>query len=177
MNLGSLFPLFALSLAGALAASGQTNPPAETQTNLTDTASVTNRIAKVTGDVQAASARVRQIVNQPVTRLPRTRGMEVWTSKEGWFHAGAGKPDYETVDIRKTQELPYAKMKYITSDLNPGVVFVGAELEFNSMTKIFYTDRSVPKKKLTEAEMLEINRLYRVIGRGLKELAELQKKP
>jgi hypothetical protein len=32
------------------------------------------------------------------------------------------------------------------------------------MTKFFYVDRSVPKKKLTEDEMLEINRLYRIIG-------------
>jgi len=52
----------------------------------------------------------------------------------------------------------------VTSDVNPGVVFVGPELEFNSMTKYFYVDRSLPKKKLTEAEMLEINRLYRIIG-------------
>jgi hypothetical protein len=26
-------------------------------------------------------------------------------------------------------------------------------------------DRSVPKKKLTQAEMVEINRLYRIIGK------------
>jgi len=43
---------------------------------------------------------------------------------------------------------------YVTSDLNPGVVFVGSEIEFNPMTKFFYIDRSLPKKKLTEAEML-----------------------
>jgi hypothetical protein len=45
------------------------------------------------------------------------------------------------------------------------VVFVGSEIEFNSMTKYFYVDRSLPKKKLTEAEMVEINDLYRVIGK------------
>jgi hypothetical protein len=32
----------------------------------------------------------------------------------------------------------------------------------------------VPKKKLTEAEMLQINDLYRVIGRCNKQLDELQ---
>jgi hypothetical protein len=68
----------------------------------------------------------------------------------------------------------YDKYGYVNSDLNPGVVFIGQDLEFNSMTKYFYTDRSVPKKKLTEPEMLEINRLYRIIGRCEKELAQLQ---
>ena len=40
------------------------------------------------------------------------------------------------------------------------------------MTKYFYTDRSVPKKKLTEEEMLEINRLYRIIGQDQDRLAK-----
>jgi hypothetical protein len=56
--------------------------------------------------------------------------------------------------------------------LNPGVCFLGNELEFNAMTKFFYTDRTLPKKKLTEAEMLEINRLYRIIGTCEQKLAE-----
>ena len=38
------------------------------------------------------------------------------------------------------------------------------------MTKYFYEDRSLPKKKLTGEEMLEINRLYRVIGRCKEQL-------
>ena len=63
---------------------------------------------------------------------------------------------------------------YVTSDLNPGVVFVGLQLEFNAMTKYFYLDRSVPKKKLTQAEMVEINRLYRIIGHCEQQLARLQ---
>jgi len=42
------------------------------------------------------------------------------------------------------------------------------------MTKYFFTDRLVPKKRLTEAEMLEINRLYRIIGHGERQLDELQ---
>jgi hypothetical protein len=77
------------------------------------------------------------------------------------------------VDIRTTQQFPYVD-QYVTSDLNPGVVFLGQELEFNSMTKYFITDRSVPKKKLTEAEMVEINRLYRIIGHCEQQLNELQ---
>jgi hypothetical protein len=43
-------------------------------------------------------------------------------------------------------------------------MFRGRDLEFNAMTKHFYTDRSVPKKRLTEEQMVEINRLYRVIA-------------
>jgi len=92
----------------------------------------------------------------------------------GWFHQGAIKPDFNTVDVRATQQLDYAGHQYVTSDLNPGVVFLGNELEFNPMTKYFYTDRLVPKKKLTEAEMLEINQLYRVIGHCEQQLTELQ---
>jgi len=175
MNLGRLFSFLPLCLAAAGSAAAQT-PMTAIQTNEPDAMSISNRIARVTAEVSAASARVRQIVNQPVTAVPLTQNMEAW-HYESWFHPGASKPDYDTVDIRHTQEFPYDKYKYVYSDLRPGVAFFGRELEFNSMTKIFYTDRSLPKKKLTQAEMVEVNRLYRIIGHGLKELAELQKKP
>ena len=42
------------------------------------------------------------------------------------------------------------------------------------MTKYFYTDRLLPKKKLTEAEMLQINDLYRVIGHCNEQLDVLK---
>jgi hypothetical protein len=47
------------------------------------------------------------------------------------------------------------------------------------MTKFFYLDRSLPKKKLTNEEMVEINRLYRIIGRCDNELSKagIQMKP
>jgi len=54
------------------------------------------------------------------------------------------------------------------------VVFISHDLEFNPMTKYFYTDRTVPKKRLTEDEMLEINRLYRIIGKCEQQLDDLQ---
>jgi len=76
--------------------------------------------------------------------------------------------------VRTTQEFHYDKFDYVTSDLNPGVVFVGRELEFNPTLKYFYEDYSLPKKKLTEAEMLEINRLFRIIGRCEQLIADLQ---
>ncbi len=119
-----------------------------------------------------AMTRVRRIVNQPVTTLRMTDDMDVFVLDSGWFHPGAIRPDFNTVDIRPTQDLFYAQHHYMSSDLNHGVCFLGSELEFNSMTKFFYTDRSLPKKKLTEAEMLEINRLYRIIGQCEKTISE-----
>src|SRR5439155_13080426 len=100
--------------------------------------------------------------------------MHVSQYSPGWFHEGAAKPDFNTVDVRATQETPYDKHEYVTSDLNPNIVFIGRQLEFNSMTKYFYTNRSLPKKKLTQAEMEEINRLYRIIGRCEQQLAQMQ---
>jgi hypothetical protein len=131
-------------------------------------------IAEIKSQMDSAISRVKEIVNQPVESLPRTPDMQVATYSPGWFHPGAEKPDFNTVDVRATRLLPYDQHQYVTSDLNPGVVFIGSELEFNPMTKYFYTDRSVPKKKLTEAEMLEINRLYRLIGKCEQRLDRMQ---
>lgn len=138
----------------------------------------TSRAPKKAADIKVeyddAVARAKAIINQPVTQLRETHEMESQTGyyNEGWFHPGAIKPNFQTVDIRKTREANYAKFKYVTSNLNPGVVFLGSELEFNSMTKYFYVDRSLPKKKLSETEMLEINRLYRIIGEDEAALAK-----
>jgi len=138
---------------------------------ITEADKATGRAAVKT-ELNNAVLRVEQIVNQPVTQLNHTPEMSVSTYSPGWFHPGAERPDFKTVDIRATQDLNYAKNQYVTSDLNPGVAFPGKELEFNSKTKYFYMDRSLPKKKLTEAEMLEINRLYRVIARDEDELSQ-----
>ena len=132
-------------------------------------------VAALQAEMSQAMARVRLIVNQPVTRLVRQPGMRVRVYSPGWFHEGATIPDFNTVDVRATQERIYDQAGYVTSDLNPGVVFIGSQLEFNSMTKYFYVDRTLPKRKLSEAEMLEINRLYRVIGRCEQQLAALLK--
>jgi hypothetical protein len=122
-------------------------------------------------EMDQAKARVRQIVNQPVIRLVRQRGMQVRVFSPGWFHEGASPPSFNTADVRTTQDRIYDQLGYVTSDLNPGYVFIGSQLEFNPQLKYFYTDRSIPKKKLSEAEMVEINRLYRIIGRCERELA------
>jgi hypothetical protein len=120
---------------------------------------------------------VEKIVNQPVPAYRRAPGISVGEYSPGWFHPGAIVPDYNRVDVRTMQETPYAQNQYVTSDLNLGIVFPGNQLEFNSMTKYFYTNRNLPKKKLTEAEMVEINRLYRVIGQCRHELKVAQGPP
>lgn len=155
---------------GAGAASFTTNSP-------TDTSTPEGRIAALEEEMKAAVQQVQKIVNQPVARLPRRPGMRVGEFKPGWFHEGASKPDFNNIDVRTTRETIYDQYDYVTSDLNPGIVFIGKQLEFNSSTKYFYKDRTIPKKKLTEAEMLEINRLYRIIGRCEGEIAKLKKPP
>jgi hypothetical protein len=129
--------------------------------------------AALEADKQAAIQQVQKIINQPVRQFAQTADMEVATYGPGWFHDGASKPDFNNVDVRRTQETKYGKNTYVTSNLNPGIVFLGEEVEFNSNTKYFYTDRTLPKKKLSEDEMLEVNRLYRVIGHTEQEISDL----
>lgn len=126
-------------------------------------------------EMTAAIEKVAAIVNQPITRLPRTSVANEFSP--GWFHQGATKPDFNKVDIRKTRKLSYAQFSYVTSDLNPTEMFIGRELEFNPMTKYFYIDYTTPKKRLSEAEMVEINRLYRIIGHCEKQLGRTSSGP
>jgi hypothetical protein len=136
--------------------------------------SSTAKIAALQRELNQAVNRVKEIVNQPVKMVQRTPQMKVgmW-GPGGWFHEGAEEPDFANVDVRKTQDLTFGRFEFVSSDINPGVAFMGRELEYNSMTKIFYMDRSIPKKKLSEKEMLEINELYRVIGRCTAQLKPL----
>jgi len=134
-----------------------------------------DQIAAAQTEMNTAIQKVATIVNQPVNRFPLEEGPRVGHFSPGWFHEGAIKPDFNTVDVRKTQEFPYERFTYVTSDVNPGEMFPANDLEFNSMTKYFYTDRSVPKKRLTEAEMEEINNLYRVIGRDEAIIGSLKR--
>jgi hypothetical protein len=60
-----------------------------------------------------------------VTHLKRTPNMDVSIYSPGWFHEGAMTPDFDHVDIRKTQELTYLGHKYVASDLNPNEAFLG----------------------------------------------------
>jgi hypothetical protein len=133
-----------------------------------------SNVVEIKVELADAFARVKEIINQPVEGLPRKPGMTVATASPDWFRPGAVKPDFNKVDVRATQQFPYDQYEYVSSDPNPNVVYSGPELEYNPMTKYFYTDRSVPKKKLNESEMLEINRLYRIIGQDENRLTQLQ---
>jgi len=135
------------------------------------------QIVTAEAGLQKAIDAVQKIVNQPVTPIPITPGMQVGRVSPGWFHDGAITPDFANVDVRKSQELIYDKYPYVASDLNKDVAFEGKDLEFNSMLKLFYTDRTRPKKKLTEREMLQINQLYRQIAQYRKIIQELRPVP
>ncbi len=138
------------------------------------------RIAQAKKALKEAIDSVNAIVNQPVPFVARTR--QNWEKcgwfPDGWFHPGATTPDFNNVDIRKTQETSnYTDHPYASSNLTQDRAFITSEMEFNSMTKFFYQDRSLPKKKLTEDEMLEINRLYRIIGRCSDALQQMGVQP
>jgi hypothetical protein len=134
------------------------------------------QLAALRLELTNAWQRVVLIVNQPVQAYVQNSDVSVSIYRPGWFHAGAIRPDFDNVDVRKSQELTYTD-QYVSSDLNPGIMFLGRDLEFNSMTKFFYVNRSLPKHKLSEAQMLEINRLYRIIGRCEKEIRRMQAPP
>lgn len=120
-------------------------------------------VGSARAEAAQATARVIEIVNQPITHLRRSGPVSIFAP--GWFHPGAIKPDFNTVDIRTTQELIYSGASHVSSDANPDEMFIGNELEFNAMTKYFYVDRTLPKHRLSDSEMDEVNGLYRVIGR------------
>jgi hypothetical protein len=130
--------------------------------------------AELKTQLERAVDRVKELVNQPVASFPVGPDDHPALFRPGWFHPGAGTPDFDHVDIRTSQDCaPYAKWPFVTSDLNPGIMFQGSAVEFNANTKLFYGDRSLPKKKLSEAEMVEINGLYRTIGDCLARLRRL----
>ena len=147
--------------------------PAKTSEAAVETPPAQNKAAALLAErkLRRAIEIVQNIVNQPPEATPIKPGMRVTNYGELWFHPGATRPDFAHVDVRATQELSYSKFPYVTSNLNPGVAFDGAGLEFNSMLKFFYLDRTLPKKKLTEREMLEINQQYRVIAECQAQLA------
>ena len=136
------------------------------------------RLAAVEKDMREAVSKVQNIVNQPATISRRNPDMRVW-EYDYWFRPGVDKPDFSTVDVRNTQQSPYDNEDFVCLQAQPAIVWVGRDLEFNPMTKFFYVDRSIPKKKLTQDEMITVNKLYRVIGRCEKELAKsgIQLKP
>jgi hypothetical protein len=145
--------------------------PTPTQTPAAAAAQAAERIPALKQELDAAVARVIEIVNQPVPFVQRTRDMDVWGML---FHDGATRPDFASVDVRATQEEPPTRgHEYTIFDAHPDIAWHTSDIEFNSMTKYFYQDRTVAKKRLTEEEMLEINKLYRVIAHCELRLGQL----
>ena len=116
-------------------------------------------------DLDAAVARIRAIVNQVPPVVTKPKDAESWHSG---FHPGATKPDFDHTDIVSGREAypgPYMSMDGV-----PGVFYLSAQCEFNSQTKFFYTNRQLPKKKLSDAEYQELVRLYRFVGKCQRDL-------
>jgi hypothetical protein len=146
-------------------------PPADSERKKLPLA---EQVAADKAEMGHAIESVKAIVNQPALSVPITENMNVTHWSDTWFHPGAIVPEYGKVDVTKTQQLSYSQYEYVTSKLHPEIAFLGSDLEFNPMTKYFYTDLTVPKKRLTQSEMLEVNRLYRVIAKCKEDLARLQ---
>ena len=90
--------------------------------------------------------------------------MRVQTTAEAWYPETTTAPDYTNADVRATQQKNYDGKGYLATEANPGVVYFGDELEFNPVLNYYYVDRTFPKKKLTPAEMEQINALFREIA-------------
>jgi len=159
-----------------LAAAGRISAQPATDQTLAATNSPAEQIAALQLQLTNAWQQVETIVNQPAQAYRYDPDYSVSIYSPGWFHPGAITPDFNTVDVRQSQELTYTS-PWVSSDITPTLMFRGSDLEFNAMTKLFYTNRSLPKKKLTEAEMLQINTLYRTIGHCQGEIAQLQNPP
>jgi hypothetical protein len=166
-----------ISLFLVCAATGRVWAQPSTDQTPAATNSTPDQIAALQLQLTNAWHQVEAIVCQPPPAFRRDPSYHLSISSPGWFHPGATTPDFNNVDIRKSQQFPYASSPWISSDINPTMMFRGSDLEFNAMTKLFYTNRDLPKKKLTEAEMLQINSLYRTIGHCQDEIAQLQPAP
>lgn len=160
---------FVLVIVLAAAAGRVSAQPSADQTS----ASTNDQIAALQLQLTNAWHQVEAIVDQPVQAYRRDPGYHVSVYSPGWFHPGASTPDFNNVDVRKSQQFVYTS-PWVSSDLTPNMMFRGSDLEFNAMTKLFYTNRDLPKKRLTEAEMLQINSLYRTIGHCQTEIDRLQ---
>ena len=108
----------------------------------------------------AALGRVRAIVNQTPPTVPKPpAGAEVY---HYGYHPGALTPDYAHADLLSTREV--YRGDFIYMDTAPGIYYRAGDCEFNPQTKFFLTNRDVPTKKLTDAEIAEVVRLYRTIA-------------
>jgi hypothetical protein len=64
-------------------------------------------------EMNDAVVQVKHIVNAPVPALPRTPDVEVRVFGPGWFHEGAARPNFLSVDVSATQQFPYDQFEYV----------------------------------------------------------------
>jgi hypothetical protein len=166
----------ALLIVFAAVVAGHVSAQTSAEQTPKDTNSAPDQIAALQLQLTNAWHQVEAIVDQPVQAYKRDSSYHVSVYSPGWFHPGASTPDFNHVDVRQSQQFVYTA-PWVSSDITPNMMFRGSDLEFNAMTKLFYTNRDLPKKRLTEAEMLQINSLYRTIGHCQSELARLQNPP
>lgn len=131
----------------------------------------------VRAEIKATVASVQALVNQVPPVVVKPPGAKSQTRS---YHPGATKPDFNTADVVSGRE-GFPGAEYLQWEGKPNVFYRSEDCEFNSQTKMFYTARDVPKKKLTDAETQELVRLYRLIGKDEaiintlpKRLAEAQ---
>jgi hypothetical protein len=131
-----------------------------------DEGAVTPQVADARAKLGEALAKARAMINQPVTSYPMTEELRAKASlyEDGWFHPGADIPNFIDIHIERSQEPYGSQYEWVTSNLTPGLVFRSADCEYNAATKFFYMDRTVPKKKLTQPEMLRLDAIYHQIG-------------
>ena len=120
-------------------------------------------------EMDTAMGQVRGIVNQTPPVVPKPpRGAQV---KIYDYHPGALTPDFAHADLYSTRELWAGD--FVCMETAQNVYYRSADCEFNPQTKFFFTARNVPKKKLTDGEIAEIVRLYRIIASDQRLVAAL----
>ncbi len=125
--------------------------------------------AAARGEFDKTTRKVQAIVNQTPPIVPKPADdAEVYHYS---YHPGANAPDYDAENLLATREIWKGEYAYIEGV--PNVYYRSAECEFNPQTKYFYTSRTVPKKKLSDAEYGELTRLFHLLGQQQKAMANV----
>lgn len=140
-------------------------------------------------EIDSATAKIKQIANQPVAPVERANLTGYWVNRgskwiPGWAQQiidlmkGPPEVNFATADVRISQR---SWAQETTENPDNPVFFVGLKTEplfyraekvgFNLDLLRFYEDLALPKKQLTEDELIEINRLFRIIAKNKGVLA------
>jgi hypothetical protein len=117
--------------------------------------------------LETALASAREIINQPVQGTPVTPQMLKQSAEQhlaGWDYLPAQTPNFIDAHIEDTQWLDTLGADWVTCNLTPGLAFRAKDLETNVQTRFFYTDLTLPKKRLSAEEMAQLDVIYHQIG-------------